>query len=61
MKERRQRLKQKVFLLKQSLHFSLENGLDMNKLKGGDNSLLLMRSVLTLLNLFWPELNQYWA
>ena len=57
MKERRQRLKQKVFLLKQSLHFSLENGLDMNKLKGGDNSLLLMRSVLTLLNLFWPELN----
>ena len=61
MKERRQKLKQKVFLLKQSLHFSLENGLDMNKLKGGDSSLVLMRSVLTLLNLFWPELNQYGA
>lgn len=61
MKERRQRLKQKVFLLKESLHFSLENGLNVDKLKGGDSSVVVMRSVLALLNFFWPELNQYCA
>lgn len=45
MKERRQRLKQKVFQLKESFHFSLENGLKVHKLKGEDSSLVLMTSV----------------
>ena len=45
MKERRQRLKQKVFLLKESLHFSLENGLNVDKLKGGDSSVVVMKKI----------------
>ena len=45
MNERRQRLKQKVFLLKESLHFSLENGLNVDRLKGGDSSVVVMRNL----------------